>query len=44
MGKRRKPVSQYFKTQSRFRALSDEKIEAIQKEIDAKWAGYAQSA
>lgn len=40
MGKRRKPVSQYFKTQSRFRALSDDQIASIQAEVDAKWAGY----
>ena len=41
MGKKRKPVKEYFKTQSRFKALSDEKIADIQQEIDAKWEGYA---
>lgn len=40
IGKKRKPVAEYFKTQSRFKALSDEKIEEIQKEIDLKWEGY----
>ncbi|MFH2130742.1 MAG: thiamine pyrophosphate-dependent enzyme [bacterium] len=35
-------VADYFKTQSRFRALSEEQIAEIQAEIDAKWAGYRQ--
>jgi len=35
-------VADYFKTQSRFRALSEEQIAEIQVEIDAKWAGYRQ--
>jgi pyruvate ferredoxin oxidoreductase beta subunit len=37
---KRKPVSEYFKTQSRFRALSDERIQEIQQSIDAKWEEY----
>ncbi|MFH2067441.1 MAG: thiamine pyrophosphate-dependent enzyme [Pseudomonadota bacterium] len=37
---KRKPVSEYFKTQSRFKALSAEKIREIQKSIDEKWEGY----
>ncbi|RJP76581.1 MAG: pyruvate synthase subunit beta [Desulfobacteraceae bacterium] len=37
---KRKPVSEYFKTQSRFKALSAEKIQEIQKSIDEKWEGY----
>jgi pyruvate ferredoxin oxidoreductase beta subunit len=40
LGKKRKPVKEYFKTQSRFRALTDEKMAEIQKEIDAKWEEY----
>ncbi len=35
-----RPVSEYFKTQSRFRSLSDEKIEEIQQQINAKWEAY----
>jgi pyruvate ferredoxin oxidoreductase beta subunit len=38
--KKRKPVSDYFKTQSRFRALSKERIQEIQQSIDEKWEGY----
>ena len=41
LGKKRKPVREYFKTQTRFKALTDEKVETIQKEIDAKWEAYA---
>jgi len=37
---KRKPVSEYFKTQSRFRALSDERIQEIQASIDTKWEEY----
>jgi pyruvate ferredoxin oxidoreductase beta subunit len=37
---KRKPVSEYFKTQSRFKALSAEKIQEFQKSIDEKWEGY----
>ncbi len=44
LGKKRKPVAEYFKTQSRFKALSAEKIEEIQKQIDAKWAEYEKMA
>jgi pyruvate ferredoxin oxidoreductase beta subunit len=44
VGKKRKPVKEYFKTQSRFKALSPERIETIQQEIDAKWAGYGKES
>lgn len=40
IGKKRIPVKEYFITQNRFKALSDEKISDIQKEVDAKWDGY----
>jgi len=33
--KRKRPVSEYLATQTRFRHLSPEQIAAIQKEIDA---------
>ncbi|MEZ4549264.1 MAG: hypothetical protein R2860_03935 [Desulfobacterales bacterium] len=42
LGKDRKPVADYFKTQNRFKALSDEQIQTIQREIDEKWASYNQ--
>ncbi|MDA8402776.1 MAG: pyruvate synthase subunit beta, partial [Desulfobacteraceae bacterium] len=44
IGKKRKPVKEYFKTQSRFKALTDDQMADIQKEIDAKWEGYQQVA
>jgi pyruvate ferredoxin oxidoreductase beta subunit len=34
------PVREYFRAQSRFRILTDARIADIQKDIDAKWAGY----
>ena len=40
LGKKRKPVGDYFKTQSRFKALTEDKIAEIQAQIDAKWAEY----
>lgn len=40
VGKERKPVSAYFKTQSRFRALTKAHIAEIQRQVDEKWAGY----
>jgi pyruvate ferredoxin oxidoreductase beta subunit len=42
LGKDRKPVADYFKTQNRFKALSNEQIQTIQREIDEKWASYNQ--
>ncbi len=35
-----RPVEEYFKTQSRFKALSKEHIANVQKQINAKWKGY----
>jgi pyruvate ferredoxin oxidoreductase beta subunit len=40
LGKERKPVSAYFETQTRFRALTRARIAEIQQQVDAKWAGY----
>ena len=34
------PVKEYFRSQSRFKVLTDEQIARIQKQIDDKWAGY----
>ena len=34
------PVREYFRSQSRFKILNDNQIDAIQNEIDAKWAVY----
>jgi len=34
------PVSQYMDAQGRFRALGADDVEAIQNEVDAKWAAY----
>jgi len=41
--KKLKPVTDYLNTQSRFRALSKDRIEEIQKQVDAKWNGYRSS-
>ncbi len=38
--KKLKPVTKYFESQSRFRALKKDKIEEIQKQVNAKWEGY----
>ena len=40
IGKNRPPVADYFKTQARFKALSDAHIEAVQQEVDEKWDRY----
>lgn len=37
------PVKEYFRAQSRFKRLSEERIAAIQEDIDAKWARYFQT-
>jgi pyruvate ferredoxin oxidoreductase beta subunit len=34
------PVRDYFRSQSRFKTLTEEQINGIQQMIDAKWAGY----
>jgi len=39
--KKRLPVAEYFKTQTRFKGLSESKISEIQKQIDKKWEEYA---
>lgn len=44
IGKKRVPVNEYFNTQTRFKAFSDDHISTIQKEIDAKWDGYNKEA
>jgi len=36
------PVSEYLKTQSRFKIMTEEQVADIQKQIDAKWAAYLQ--
>ncbi len=36
-----KPVKEYFKTQSRFKALSESHISDVQQQIDGKWETYA---
>jgi len=44
MGKERKPVTEYFNTQGRFKSLSSEHVENVQKQVDAKWASYMKDA
>lgn len=34
------PVSDYFAMQGRFKALDDDYLQAVQQEVDDKWAGY----
>jgi pyruvate ferredoxin oxidoreductase beta subunit len=41
VGKKRRPVKDYFDTQSRFSALPEDRIAEMQKQIDAKWKAYA---
>lgn len=38
--KKRKPVSEYYKTQKRFRFMSDQDIQQVQKDIDALYEDY----
>ncbi len=40
IGKKRKPVADYFKMQSRFKPLKDDQIEKLQKEVDVRWTKY----
>lgn len=35
-----RPVREYLETQVRFKALSDEQIDALQAQVDQKWEGY----
>ncbi len=43
VGKDRQPVTDYFKTQDRFKSLSDSMISGIQAEVDLKWQGYGEA-
>jgi pyruvate ferredoxin oxidoreductase beta subunit len=40
VGKERLPVTEYFKTQGRFKSLDKNMIEKVQAQVDAKWAKY----
>jgi pyruvate ferredoxin oxidoreductase beta subunit len=40
LGKKRQPVKDYLEIQTRFKALTEKRIDRIQKEIDAKWEEY----
>ena len=40
VGKERTPVAEYFKTQRRFKGLTQEIIDEMQAIIDGKWAAY----
>ncbi len=40
MGKERKPVTDYFTTQGRFKSLDKDLVARVQAQIDAKWANY----
>ncbi len=41
IGKKRKPVADYFRFQSRFKPVKEEQIADIQREIDARWETYS---
>jgi len=41
LGKERKPVSEYFKTQGRFKSLNSDIVDTVQRQVDAKWQAYA---
>jgi pyruvate ferredoxin oxidoreductase beta subunit len=40
IGKERVPVTDYFSTQGRFKSLSEELVNKVQGQVDAKWAAY----
>lgn len=42
--KKRRPVSEYLETQTRFRNFSEKQTKAIQDEVDAKWDHYRKEA
>lgn len=42
--KERRPVTDYFATQSRFKSLDSKALEKIQQQVDAKWAAYQSKA
>lgn len=39
----RKPVTEYFSSQGRFKSLDPELVENVQKEVDDKWHNYEKS-
>src|SRR6056297_1828559 len=44
LNKKRRPVSEYLELQTRFRALTEAKIEELQQEVDRKWETYKREA
>lgn len=40
IGKKRKPVTDYFATQGRFKSLDKKLVASVQEQIDGKWANY----
>ncbi len=42
--KERRPVTDYFATQGRFKSLDSEMVRKIQQQVDAKWAAYKSAA
>ncbi len=44
LSKKRRPVSEYLETQTRFRNFSEKQTEAIQAEVDEKWEHYRKEA
>ena len=42
--KQRRPVSEYLEAQTRFRGYSPAQIEALQQQVDKKWAAYIKEA
>lgn len=40
IGKERKPVTEYFASQGRFKSLDEEMVSNVQLQVDAKWAAY----
>lgn len=41
LGKERKPVTEYFKSQGRFKSLDQEIIDKVQQQVDSKWENYS---
>ncbi|MCF8111890.1 MAG: pyruvate synthase subunit beta [Desulfobacteraceae bacterium] len=40
LGKKRRPVTDYFEGQARFRGLSSQQARQIQEDVDRKWSAY----
>lgn len=40
LGKEKIPVTEYFKTQGRFKSLAPEIVEKVQAQVDKKWKNY----